>query len=211
MQMASFGYVDAREFIRKKVAHTMHELETCLQHYFGISPQDCPTVANLFTSQTLHKSHYWLRSGTACTKLSLVHSGMLRLFVRQEDREITQWIATPGYFVTDLSSFLFETSAKFHVQALSETTMFTIERAHYLTLGSLVPQWTDCERRFISQCFISLENRVFDLISLSAEGRYQQLYHQNRPLFTQVPSQYLASMLGMTPETFSRIRRKRIS
>jgi CRP-like cAMP-binding protein len=56
-----------------------------------------------------------------------------------------------------------------------------------------------------------LENRVFDFISLTAEERYKKLFDTNRELFNQVPLQYLASMLGMTPETFSRIRRKMIS
>jgi CRP-like cAMP-binding protein len=56
-----------------------------------------------------------------------------------------------------------------------------------------------------------MESRVFDLISKPAEERYQQLFDQNRELFNQVPLQYLASMLGMTPETFSRIRKKMVS
>jgi hypothetical protein len=62
----------------------------------------------------------------------------------------------------------------------------------------------------MGKCFVMLENRVFDLISMPAEERYQKLFDQNRKLFNQVPLQYLASMLGMTPETFSRIRRKMI-
>ena len=53
-----------------------------------------------------------------------------------------------------------------------------------------------------------MESRVFDLISLSAEERYKRLFDQNRELLNQVPLQYIASMLGMTPETFSRIRKK---
>jgi CRP/FNR family transcriptional regulator, anaerobic regulatory protein len=46
---------------------------------------------------------------------------------------------------------------------------------------------------------------------MTAEERYKKLFDSNRELFNQVPLQYLASMLGMTPETFSRIRRKMIS
>jgi CRP-like cAMP-binding protein len=56
-----------------------------------------------------------------------------------------------------------------------------------------------------------MESRVFDLISLTAEDRYKSLFEQNRELFNQVPLQYIASMLGMTPETFSRIRKKQSS
>jgi CRP-like cAMP-binding protein len=78
-------------------------------------------------------------------------------------------------------------------------------------IGKVVPKWNDFEKLFVSKCFVMLENRVFDFISLTAEERYKKLFDTNRELFNQVPLQYLASMLGMTPETFSRIRRKMIS
>jgi CRP-like cAMP-binding protein len=55
-----------------------------------------------------------------------------------------------------------------------------------------------------------LEDRVFGHLSLSAEERYLQFFNQNKELFNQVPLQYIASMLGMTPETFSRIRKSLI-
>jgi CRP-like cAMP-binding protein len=74
-----------------------------------------------------------------------------------------------------------------------------------------VPKWNEFERLFIGKYFVIMESRVFDLISKPAEERYQQLFDQNRELFNQVPLQYLASMLGMTPETFSRIRKKMVS
>jgi CRP-like cAMP-binding protein len=74
-----------------------------------------------------------------------------------------------------------------------------------------VPKWNEFEKMFISKCFVVMESRIFDLISLSAEERYTKLFDQHRELFNQVPLQYLASMLGMTPETFSRIRKKMIS
>lgn len=89
--------------------------------------------------------------------------------------------------------------------------LFTISHEQYLQMGTLIPKWTELEKLFISKCFITLESRVLDLISLTAEERYQKLFDHNRALFNQVPLQYLASMLGMTPETFSRIRRKMIS
>lgn len=189
----------------------MNELENYIHHYFSISPDDCKKVAGLFKTETLEKGAYWLKSGKNCNKMSFIQQGIFRVFVSQPDREVTQWIATPGYFITDISSFLFRNAAKFNVQALTGTSVFTIDHEQYLTLGKMVPKWNEFEKLFITKCFITMENRVFDLISMSAEDRYKQLFNQNRELFNQVPLQYLASMLGMTPETFSRIRRKTIS
>lgn len=67
------------------------------------------------------------------------------------------------------------------------------------------------EKQFIAGCFVQLEDRVFSHLSLSAEERYDKLFENNKEIFNQVPLQYLASMLGMSPETFSRIRNKKIS
>ncbi|HEY5823130.1 MAG TPA: cyclic nucleotide-binding protein, partial [Cyclobacteriaceae bacterium] len=67
------------------------------------------------------------------------------------------------------------------------------------------------EKLFMVRCFSIMEDRIFGHLSMSAEERYQFFFNQNKELFNQVPLQYLASMLGMTPETFSRIRKKQLS
>jgi len=64
------------------------------------------------------------------------------------------------------------------------------------------------EKLFIAKCFITLETRVFHQLSMSAEQRVLNLFEINPEIFLRVPLQYIASMLGMTPETMSRIRKK---
>jgi CRP/FNR family transcriptional regulator, anaerobic regulatory protein len=56
-----------------------------------------------------------------------------------------------------------------------------------------------------------MENRDFSHLAISAEERYTAFYNQNRELFNQIPLQYITSMLGMTPETISRIQKKQNS
>lgn len=60
----------------------------------------------------------------------------------------------------------------------------------------------------MAKCFTMMEDRIFAHLSMTAEERYQLFFEQNKELFQQVPLQYIASMLGMTPETFSRVRKK---
>jgi len=189
----------------------MNELESYIHHHFGISPVDCQRVSGLFVTETLEKGDYFLRSGKFCDKLSFIESGILRVYVNLPEREVTQWIGTTGFFVTDVQGFMFRNTSRFNMQALTDMRLFTITYEGYLMMGKLVPKWHEFEKMFMGKCFVMLENRVFDLISMSAEERYHKLFDQNRELFNQVPLQYLASMLGMTPETFSRIRRKMVS
>lgn len=189
----------------------MTALEQYIQSYFGIAqPAELRTISELFKPQQLKKGGYYLKTGQACNKLSFIHSGLVRIFVITDDREVTQWISTPGYFVTDLSGLVFETPARWTIQALTDTELFTIGRDDYRNIGKMIPQWHELEKLFIARCFTILEDRIFTHLSMTAEERYHFFFENNRELFNQVPLQYIASMLGMTPETFSRIRKKQL-
>ena len=105
-----------------------------------------------------------------------------------------QWIGTAGYFLTDLHSFMYRNPSRFNIQALTDTCLFTIDYERYLAMEKLIPKWHEFEKLFMGKCFVMLENRVFGLISMPAEERYQKLFDQNLELFNQVPLQYLASI-----------------
>ncbi len=189
----------------------MTELEQYINSYFGLNAEDLAIVASLFKPSVLLKGDYYLKTGGYCNKLSFISSGMLRVFVLQDGKEITQWISTTGYFVTDLASLTFEVPARWNIQALSDTQLFTIDKEDYNRIGDLVPKWHKMEKLFMTKCFTIMEDRIFAFLSMTAEQRYDFFFEHNRELFNQVPLQYIASMLGMTPETFSRIRRKALS
>jgi CRP-like cAMP-binding protein len=186
----------------------MTELEQYIQSYFGVRPNNLMQISALFHEEEIKKGGYFLQTGKYCNKLSFIKEGMLRIYVTTAEKEVTQWISTKGYFVTDLSSLVFEQPARWTIQALADTTLYTIYKSDYQKIGQLIPQWHELEKLFIAKCFTMLEDRIFSHLSMSAEERYQFFFAQQPELFNQVPLQYLASMLGMTPETFSRIRNK---
>jgi len=189
----------------------MTELEQYIKSYFGVvTTDDLKTIVSLFKLTTIKKGDFLLKPGKRCDKLSFVQSGLLRMFVTTNDKEVTQWISTKGYFSTDLSSFVFETTSRLSIQALVDTEIFSITINNYKLIGELVPKWHELEKLFIVRCFIILEERVLSHLSMSAEERYDFFFENNKELFNQVPLQYIASMLGMTPETFSRIRKKQL-
>lgn len=189
----------------------MTELQKYITSYFGITNQNMDKITSLFTESELKKGEFFTKSGQYCEKLSFVRSGFFRVFANANDKEVTQWISAKGYFITDLYSFTFKQRAKWNIQALTDCELYTIDKENYALLNNLVPNWAEMEKQFIAGCFIQLEDRVFSHLSLSAEERYDKLFENNKELFNQVPLQYLASMLGMSPETFSRIRNKKIS
>jgi len=189
----------------------INELEHYIKSYFGVVQLDeLKTISSLFELTTIKKGDYFLKTGSQSNNMSFIQSGLMRVFSLTEDKEITQWISTKGYFVVDLSSFVFESPARWSIQALVDTDIYTISRIDYNKIGTLIPKWNQLEKLFIVRCFTMLEDRVFSHLSMSAEERYNLFFENNKELFNQVPLQFIASMLGMTPETFSRIRKKKL-
>ena len=188
-----------------------NELEQYIKSYFGVvRPNELKEICALFKLTTIKKGEYFLKTGKQSNKLSFVQSGLLRIFVTTEEKEITQWISAKGYFVVDLFSFVFKKPARWTIQALTDSKLYTIHRDDYNSIGTLIPKWNHLEKLFIVQCFSMMEDRIFTHLSMTAAERYQLFFESNTALFNQVPLQYIASILGMTPETFSRIRKKKL-
>lgn len=189
----------------------MSTLEKHIQAYLGIPDNHLKTIEALFKPTPLAKGEFYTKTGSFHANLSFIKSGYLRVFESKGDKEVTQWISSPGEFVTDLGTLVFDAPARRNIQAITDCELYTISREDYRRIGNLIPQWPELEKRFLSKCFMILEDRVFNFISMTSEERYEQLFAYKRELFNQVPLQYIASMLGITPETLSRIRKKSIS
>ena len=189
----------------------MGELEQHIKNYFGIPSEHLLTIRNLFEPKELIQGEFHTKSVSYHTNLSFIKSGYLRIFEIKDGKEITQWVSSPSEFVADLGTLIFDAPARRNIQAITDCELYTLSRENYRLIGSLVPQWHELEKRFISKCFMILEDRVFNFISMTAEERYKQLFSYKKEIFNEVPLQFLASMLGMTPETLSRIRKKSIS
>jgi CRP-like cAMP-binding protein len=188
----------------------MTELEKYIQTYFGVNKDDLTKISSFFKPLTLKKGDYFLKTGRHSNKLGFVQTGIMREFVFIQDKEVTKWISTQGYFVVDLSSFVFQVPARWNIQALTDCELYIIDYKDYQNIGQLIPLWTELEKLFLAKCFAVLEDRILQHLSMSAEERYDQLFNFNAALFNLVPLQYLASMLGMTPETLSRLRKKSV-
>lgn len=188
----------------------MPDLQQYIQSYFDVDNVQLNTIAQRFSFRQVKKGDYLLKQSRPCTQLSFIQSGQVRVYTNIEDKEITQWICTQGYFITDLAAFIFNTPARWNLQALTDCELYTIELKDYNELGKELPEWHKLEKMFIAKCFIILEERVNSHLYMTAEERYHKLFRLQPDLFNTVPLQYLASMLGMTPETLSRLRKKQL-
>lgn len=189
----------------------MQKLSSFLRTEFKLPKVIAEQVLSFFEMEVLHKDSYLVKKGRQCQRMCIVQDGYLRFYSDSEKKTITHWIFGKDQLITDVASFFFQQPAKWNIQALTDTEVYTLSYSNYQKLRTHVPEWDHYERLFILKLLSALENRVYSLLSMSAEERYQYLFQSDANMFNELPLQYLASMLGMTPETLSRIRAKSIS
>lgn len=187
----------------------MQDFNKLIQEHFGqLTNQELAIIHSYFHEEKLQKNDFFTKSDKICDRLSIVKSGILRVYALSDGKEITQWISTENFLITEVPGFFFDQPNRWTIQAFTDTALLTITKTNYLKLCEAFPKWNEIEKRFIVKCFAMMEDRVFSHLSMTAEERYDLYFEQNRALFNQVPLQYIASVLGMTAETMSRIRKR---
>ncbi|MEM7102937.1 MAG: cyclic nucleotide-binding domain-containing protein, partial [Bacteroidota bacterium] len=177
-----------------------------LKHELNLPEKLIPHITAYYQEEHLSKDEFLVKEGQFCRKMCLIDQGYFRFFSFSDKKIITHWIFGKNQLVTDVASFFLKQPAKWNIQALTNTTIFTITQTDYEKLRKQILEWDNYEKLFLVKLMSALENRVYALLSMSAEERYQYLYDSDSNMFNELPLQYLASMLGMTPETLSRIR-----
>ncbi|WP_228420041.1 Crp/Fnr family transcriptional regulator [Chryseobacterium camelliae] len=191
------------------IAPEVNDFTAFIQQYFGLlGTEDLNTIRHYFREEKLSKNEFFTKSDQVCNRLSMVKSGILRIYALSDGKEITQWLSVADTFITEAVGFFFNQPNRWNIQAFTEVELLTITKTDYHKLCKEFPKWNEIEKQFIIKCFMMMEDRIFSHLSMTAEERYNRYFEHHKELFTQIPLQYIASVLGMTPETFSRIRKR---
>ena len=184
-------------------------LSEYLALYFGLQPADAEAIAACFKPIDIERQQFFLKAGQFSDRIGFLQTGLVREFASTEKADITKWITTPGYFLLDVSGFFFGQPARWNMQALTDCSLQILDKLAYQSLVDTNSKWLGLQSQLIARCFSVLEDRVVSHLALTAEERFDAFSAHYGYLFNQVPLQYLASLLGMTPETMSRIRHRK--
>jgi CRP-like cAMP-binding protein len=108
--------------------------------------------------------------------------------------------------VASLLSYITETPARENIRALTNSVLWVIQKNDVVELQNQIPKFKDFYIKLIEWQICCIDKAKFDLITLTAEQRYQKVITEEPELLQQVPLQYIASMLGITPRHLSRLR-----
>lgn len=176
-----------------------------------LTEEDQELIKNYLTVKKLRKRQYLLQEGDVCKVVAFVEKGALRLYrVNEDGTEHIVQFALDGWFITDLYSFLTNEPSTYNIDAIEDSELVLISRPASDELRKLSAKYQEFIFQATSEAYIQLERRITSTISLGLEERYKDLI-ANFPTITQrVPQHMIASYMGLTAETISRVR-KRIS
>ena len=157
-----------------------------------------------------NKKEFLLQEGQVCNKVSFVNNGCMRLFYNVEGVENTVQFFFGNSWYTDYTSFLTGKPTIENMQALETCEVVQFKRENLYRLYELYPIFDRVGRVFAENAFLSLSRLNQMLTNETPEQRYLNLLKQRPEIVQQIPQHYIASYLGVKPESLSRIR-KRIS
>ena len=179
---------------------------------YKIQIQDIELCKELFQPVLMPKNRILEEEGNIPQHLYYIVSGFMRLFYYNDNGdEVTTHINCPHGFFTSFSEFINQTKASANVETVTECQLLRISKSEYETLMSKSIFWKDYGMYILQESVIYNEERSKDLATLSAEQRYLKLMKSHPGILQNVPLQYIASFLGIKPESLSRIRRNLIN
>ncbi|MBV8328587.1 Crp/Fnr family transcriptional regulator [Chryseobacterium sp.] len=181
-----------------------------LEHDF--TPEDIEAVKNCFEPVKFLKNTVIEKEGEVPVYLYYIVSGYLRLFyLDQKGNQITTHINCPPGFFTSYTHFINGTRSQDHVECITDCELLRISKLNLDHLIDISQAMKNFSISVFRQSIIYNENRSRELSALTAEQRYLKLLEDYPGIIQNVPIQYIASFLGMKPESLSRIRRKIIN
>ena len=181
-------------------------LKAFLTKYVKLLDPELDEIADKFKSKTVSKNSYLLRQGDTCKDLVFVQEGCLRLYYVKDDIEVSVWFAFPQSSAIEIYSFISENPSDYFLQAIEDSEILCLPKIELNKLYHTHPKMQEMMRKFWEDVVLNLIDRFTALQRDSAEERYRDLL--SKPAYLQtIPQKYLASFIGVTPTSLSRIRK----
>lgn len=186
----------------------MKQLFEHLKFFYHLSNESQEALENAFKNIVLSKNEFLVTEGKICRHMYFLQQGCLRGFYNLEGKEITHWFGFENDFVTSFHSFITQEPAVENIQLMEGSVLWAISKD---ALTALFNEHHDIERlvRIVyEKYYIRLEERYVNAQFKTAAERYETLLRERPHIIERAPLGYIASYLGISQETLSRIRSK---
>ncbi|POY39208.1 Crp/Fnr family transcriptional regulator [Solitalea longa] len=187
----------------------MHEhLRKQIENIATFQESDLLTISDCFKSHMFDAKQYILEEGKIASDIHFIISGLVRVYYYKDGKEITTYMACDDGFVSSYSSFINQSKSVEYIQCLEKTEALSISFPKMQELYEKIPQWQAVGRRLAEQNYICMANRVLQLQGIPAREKYLDFLSTSpKKIIQRAPLIHIASFLGITPESLSRIRK----
>ena len=166
-----------------------------------------PIVACFTAVKEVNKGDLLVSPGQHTSFLAFIDSGAFRVyFLNDKAQEVTSWFSFTNMFITDLLSYYKDVPARQYIEAIEDSRLFMARKVALDELYGERPEYGAFGRGFAERGMVRLMERMMSLQSKTAEERYREILAQPR-FMEKIPLKYLATYLGITDTSLSRIRR----
>lgn len=177
--------------------------------HIALTDEEAKYFISLLKLRRVRKRQYLLQAGDINRYENFVTKGCLRAYtVDDQGGEHIAMFALEGWWISDLYSFLTNTPATQHIDALEDSEVLSIEKSDLEKLYEEIPTFNKFFRKLFQNAFVAHQRRILTAISKTAEEQYMDFIARYPSIEQRVPQSQIASYLGLSPETISRIRRQ---
>ncbi|MFD1875661.1 Crp/Fnr family transcriptional regulator [Hymenobacter bucti] len=187
----------------------MNEFLAYLWQFGRLTPHQQEVVAQKATRVTLRKSDYFVEAGAVAQRVGFVEAGVLRVYSSTEQgEERTRYFIEEGHLILDVRApGAPHPEAPCLVQAVTACRLVVFTAQQWQTFFQLIPGWETIVHKIIAQAMREKMARVLPMVGQDAAARYTSFLTNYPQLANRVPLTYLASYLGITPSSLSRVRK----
>lgn len=177
-----------------------------LAQFTELLPDTKEAIIGVLQKMEFAKGHILVRRNIVCDYLYFIEEGLTRTFYYKNGRDVTDWISTENSFAVSIVSFITRKPDRRIIELLEPSVIWAM---HYNDFENLCRQHHDFERLGRHLCasgLVQLQKKFDDLHFATARERYETLMQESPTIIQRVPLGMIASYLGITQETLSRIR-----
>lgn len=161
----------------------------------------------LFKRTQIKKGGYFVEAGKVCHQVGFIGKGILRTYVTKDNGlEATICFCSENQFTTSFKSLITQSPSQFSIQSIEESELLTLEYRHLQYLYNNTKVWSTIGRILAEGEYLNMQSHALALNQETAKDKYLRLLTEQPLVAQRAPVQQIASYLGVTRETLSRIR-----
>ncbi|MBO6200100.1 Crp/Fnr family transcriptional regulator [Epilithonimonas ginsengisoli] len=186
-----------------------HNFRNHLSQILGVPITSLEFCSTFYEIKEVKKHEIILREGEISDSTFFVEKGLLRMYsIDKAGKEHVIQFAPENWIISDTTSQLLNEKSRFYIEAIEESTIIVTKEGFFENLSKIYPDVAEKNQRLMFNHIKSLQNRVNALISTTAEERYMDFLKKYPSLMLRAPQWMVASYLGITPESLSRVRKE---